>query len=343
MPALMSTLQDVIPSSNRQFYAADAQLEIADCYLEGPCTAMLPLYFDKFYNRLEREVRHTFAEVMAARYPSAAGMIFPRYAKVDWRTFLRSDFYNLVVRPSGMVQGINLRLRENGRPVAALNLFRSEREPAFASCDLALLDALQGFIAHGLREGLDEECFVDTEDRSLIIVSAEGKLLHLSTEGQRLLSMALVARWSPDTARQLRLEGHPEVVHLCRTLVSIHAGNLPGGPPAIRRRNAWGEFVMRAYWLDPMRVGGPERLVGIVIDRREPRSLGLLHKVEALSLTEREKDVCLLLVHDHGTANIARAMNLAESTVITHRRHIYQKLGVGSRSALIDRLNHGSL
>lgn len=338
MPGLFSALQDIIPASNRQFYFASPQLEIADCYLEGPSVALLPVYLSEFYNRRERDVRRTFAAIMRTKYTTAAGDIFPRYASVDWRTFLRSDFYNLAARPCGMLQGINLKVTEGNRPIGALNLFRTGHEPAFTSRDIALLGVLQGFIAHALRDGSDEGSYINTEDRALVIVDPDGKLLHLSAEAHRLLSMALVDRWSPETAWQLRLEQPPELLHLCKNLVAAYSGALPSGPPVLRRRNAWGEFILRAYWLDASSYEVPERYIGITLDRYEPRSLALLRKVEALPLTDREKELCLLLARGQSAANAARAMGVAESTVITHRRHLYDKLGVGSRSALTDRL-----
>jgi DNA-binding CsgD family transcriptional regulator len=77
----------------------------------------------------------------------------------------------------------------------------------------------------------------------------------------------------------------------------------------------------------------------IAFERREALALRLLRKIEALPLSRREKDLCLLLARDHDTASAARAMGVSESTVVTHRRSLYEKLGLESRTALINRLN----
>jgi len=43
----------------------------------------------------------------------------------------------------------------------------------------------------------------------------------------------------------------------------------------LRRRNAWGEFVLRAYWLGPTDGTKQTRQIGITIERRVPRELAV--------------------------------------------------------------------
>ncbi len=51
-------------------------------------------------------------------------------------------------------------------------------------------------------------------------------------------------------------------------------------------------------------------------------------------LSEREREICVLLAHGYTTAGAATRMHLAESTVKTHLRAAEAKLGVGSRAEL---------
>lgn len=53
------------------------------------------------------------------------------------------------------------------------------------------------------------------------------------------------------------------------------------------------------------------------------------------SLTERERNVCALLVQGRDRAFIAERLGLSEGTVKTHVQHVYQKLGVHSKQELI--------
>ena len=52
-------------------------------------------------------------------------------------------------------------------------------------------------------------------------------------------------------------------------------------------------------------------------------------------LSPRETDVLLLLARGYGSTHIANELGISENTVRTHVRHIYEKLGVGGREALI--------
>jgi DNA-binding CsgD family transcriptional regulator len=85
-----------------------------------------------------------------------------------------------------------------------------------------------------------------------------------------------------------------------------------------------GRVRIKAYWLGA--TDGPEqtRRIGITIERRVPRALALRRKVESLPLTAR----------DLSGPHLADGMGLAPSTVTTHQRSIYAKLGVHSRAEL---------
>jgi DNA-binding NarL/FixJ family response regulator len=52
-------------------------------------------------------------------------------------------------------------------------------------------------------------------------------------------------------------------------------------------------------------------------------------------LTDRERDVLALLSDGRTTRQIADALGVGEETVKTHLTHIYQKLGVGDRTAAV--------
>jgi two-component system, NarL family, nitrate/nitrite response regulator NarL len=53
------------------------------------------------------------------------------------------------------------------------------------------------------------------------------------------------------------------------------------------------------------------------------------------ALSEREREVLLLVVEGMPNKDVARRLNLSEGTVRIHMHNIYQKTGIGSRAALI--------
>jgi DNA-binding CsgD family transcriptional regulator len=69
--------------------------------------------------------------------------------------------------------------------------------------------------------------------------------------------------------------------------------------------------------------------------------VAVLRRVENLPLAAGEKQLCLLLARNRSGFDLADTMGLAASTVITHQRRIYAKLGVHSCAALLAALLPG--
>ena len=153
--------------------------------------------------------------------------------------------------------------------------------------------------------------------------------------------MALNPRISPAAGWRGLDKAIPEVAELCRRLSATAQGQVGHPPPALRLPSPWGEFVLRAYWLGPTDGVEQTRQVAVTIERRVPRAVALLRRIEGLPLTSREKQLCLLLARNQSGSDLADAMGLAASTVITHQRRIYAKLGVHSRAGLLRALQSG--
>mmetsp|Transcript_15370 Transcript_15370/g.50479 ORF Transcript_15370/g.50479 Transcript_15370/m.50479 type:complete len:126 (-) Transcript_15370:13-390(-) len=58
-------------------------------------------------------------------------------------------------------------------------------------------------------------------------------------------------------------------------------------------------------------------------------------KSTVVQFTKREKDVLRLIVADHTTSEISAKLNIANSTVETHRRNLIEKTGVKSSLGLV--------
>jgi DNA-binding CsgD family transcriptional regulator len=255
---------------------------------------------------------------------------------VDRQTFLRSDFYDLLWRPTECNELLNLRVRDAQRIFGALFIWRGPGDRPFAPSDTRMLELIAGFIAHGMtRAAHQDDAFEDSDDRALVVVDMNGTVRHASEQARHLLMMALVPRWSPTANWRSLHQPAPEIAHLCRTLSATAAGEIGQTPPVRRLRTPWGEFVLRAYWLGPTDGTERTRQIGITVERRVPLALALRRRVEDLPLTSREKQFCLLLARDPSGRDFADIMGLGTSTVITHQRSIYTKLGVHSRAGLL--------
>ena len=56
---------------------------------------------------------------------------------------------------------------------------------------------------------------------------------------------------------------------------------------------------------------------------------------EKFALSPREYEIATLLGRGHTSAFIAKSLIISESTVYTHARNLYRKIGIGSKEELI--------
>jgi DNA-binding CsgD family transcriptional regulator len=305
-------------------------------YLLGESPRADGLYLKEFHNRREREVCYVFSEILTNPIPSPVLHFWEHSLIVDRSAQLRSDHYNLVLRPIEVDEVLILRVRAMGQIFGALYVARAAGEPPYTPHDRKMLESLAGFVAHGMTPAtVDEGVFVESGDRGLIVADRAGCVRYGSDASLRLLAMALMPRFSP-SAEWRGLHGPaPEIAALRQRLAATANGEIGQPPPVLRLPTPWGEFVLRAYWLGPTDGAEQTEHVGVTIERRIPRSLALLRRIETLPLTSREKQLCLLLARDPSRDDLADAMGVAAATAINHQRSVYAKLGVHSRAALI--------
>ncbi len=341
MPDLVREMRQLVPSRFVNFRWAGPDLEITNFYSERS-PPVLGLYMQEFHNRRERDVARVFRENLTCPEPSPVLHWWEHGLKVDRRTLLRSELYNLIFRPVGIDEYLMLRVRESGRIFGMLYLFRGPGDAPYTPRDRKVLELVSGFVAHAMtRAAVANDDFVESDDRGLFVAGPDGRVLHASGRVRALLAMALLPRLSPSAEWDPLRGPVPEIVHLCRTLTATANGEFGQKPPVLHRRTIWGEFVLRAYWLGPTDGAEQTGRIGITIERRVPRALALLRRIEALGLTGREKQLCLLLGCDPSRADLADAMGVTASTVVSYQRSVYAKLGVHSRAGLVTALRAG--
>jgi DNA-binding CsgD family transcriptional regulator len=344
MPDLLRQLNELIPLRGGFFLWMNANHERTNSYGMGPIPTAA-LYHKEFHlTRRETDVVVPVSELMVSASPNAVHQ-FWQILRVDYPTFLRSDYYNEVCQPSGIHEVITVAVREANRNHGALEIYRAAGEPPFQPRDFKLLEAVAAFVAHAMKRGpANVDAFVGSEDRGLLVANRDGTVQHTGLQTQRLLQMALGLRlktWATINRHNIH-SPLPEIARLCRILADTTKGKIGQPPPVMRLRNPFGEFVLRAYWLEPTDGIDQTRHIGITIDRQVPRALALHRRLEDLPLTGREKQLCLLLLaYDLSRRDVADRMGISSGTVITHQSNLYAKLGVHSRAGLIGALLPG--
>jgi DNA-binding CsgD family transcriptional regulator len=336
MPDLLRQVDRLIPVRGGFFLWMNSNQEVTNCCGMGPIPTA-GLYHEEFHlTPRETDVVVPVSQLMVSPSSHAVRQFWP-ILRVDYPAFLRSDYYNEVCRPADIHEVITLVVREANKSHGALEIFRAAREPPFQPSEFRLLETIAIFLAHAMtRAPVAEAGFAESEDRGLFVVDLGGTVRGADWHARRLLEMALGLKSGATAARPL-----VEIAQLCRTLANTAKGKIGQPPPVLRLRNPFGEFVLRAYWLEPTDGAELAHHISITIERRVPRVLALHRRLEELPLTGREKQLCLLLTHNRSRQDLADAMGVSIGTIITHQRSVHAKLGVHSRAELLAALLPG--
>lgn len=336
MPELFRALHDAIPSHLNVFFYADRDGELTDIYSEYPKFVELNVQFlSEFVDGADGIP--SFAECMRTRFGVEANeTVFPG------EEFFRSDYYNQIFRPQGIHIPLQAAVRDrSGRALGAMLVYRAPGDPRYSPEEMRLMASFLPHIAHGLQPRPDlSDATSESEDRGLLIVKPPSQVLHVTQQARALVHFALDRR--PDATGEHGVDGVflPVLTRLCCNLRDTFAGGT-SPPPTISLTSPWGLFILRAYWLESLRPqeGG---LVGVTIERHEPLSLRLLRNMRASGLTERQRQLCLLLFDGLSIPATARRLNVSEHTIVDHLKKIYLKLDVHNRDELRSKLEVGS-
>jgi hypothetical protein len=130
-------------------------------------------------------------------------------------------------------------ISDTGRGHIEIRLPRGLRGESFSVKDLRRLQAVAGFVAHGMI-GVPqvEQGLGDDDGRGILITTALGRPCHSSAQALELLSMAVNAKayaiW--DLIRSHEIV--PELAQLCKRLRAFVNGAVDHPPPVLRTKNA---------------------------------------------------------------------------------------------------------
>lgn len=228
---------------------------------------------------------------------------------------------------------------------AGLTLWRERGRPDFSERDMALLSRLSphlgaGFRAAGLSEGAARTGHVDDEVPGVLSLDRRGRVVQHTPAAERWLRdlADLDADW---------IEGHglPDAIWLLvgalRQTLRPQTEDQAERVPRICVRAHSGRWVQLQAALGEATAERAGEIV-IVLSALRVSELSWL-RTSALGLTERERQVVDLVVSGASTREIAAALVISEYTVQDHLTHIFEKVDVRSRRALVKRLYLDSL
>jgi len=295
-------------------------------------------YFDPRILRSEGQMFHCSLRDLGHTVHLGSGpLLLEQLLKVPQSRMLRSDFYNVVLRPSGVTDWATLVLRAGGQRVGTLILYRYAGAPPFTREELDVLAPLQAHLARVLLPGDLDAHDSEVVATGLVIATDRGRLQWVSPEAETLMQQAFGWRW--------RGAAGALPAPLQELLRRLHAPALPGEAlplPQMELSNAQGWFSLRATRMaaatDPQ---GARQAVALHITRRMARGARLLSALQALGLPRRQQELAWWLARGLSESQIAERMGISANTVVYHRRQLYNRLGLQGRQELLGSLLTG--
>ncbi len=272
----------------------------------------------------------------AAVLPADADLIRrgQRLDNTGWygQLYVDSDFFNEIFRPLHLRHMLRSLAYERRKPLGVAVFARTPGETGFGKEEEAVAAQIGSCLTHALAAPPPQvEDWADTSELGMAVLRRDGRLEWLSDQARALLEMASVPDVEPaGAAMSERL-----------SLLALRL-NDSKGIPMMAVRGALGIFVFRAYRLDPVTPGG-DGGVGVTISRRVPAAVRFSEALlRCPELSVRQKEVALRLALGRSHEWIAADLGIGHSSVITHRRALYNRLNVRSREQLVKKV-HGAL
>jgi DNA-binding CsgD family transcriptional regulator len=261
---------------------------------------------------------------------------------LGWRAWLASPVYQEHFRPLGLARQLVVGVVDAaGAPRGLLMLGRAESEAAFDERERALVlacrDEVEAALAplpRGPESGPDEVLAAITAalPASAVLLGPEGHVLWMSDAAAKRLGVVELA---VGKARCFVASGQALAELVARGLLELRSPDRSGAASA------------QPSWLHPGETLAVRRHAGA-----EPRVLLYLHAAtaddafdpaaatprSALGLSTREGDIAALAAEGYSVLAIASRLGIAESTVSSHLKRVYRKLGVRSRAELASRV-----
>lgn len=328
LPQILAELHRIIDSERIHFAWTDDLGNIVNAYFEKPDPVALNYAQNNFY---------TFQEEIGVSVRRAIlfGKATGNYRWPYRPGFEKTEGYARLFEALGLKYSLDGVIRDRFRPLGQIVLFRRHDEPDFTVAEERTLARTLPYIAHAITSRQKSpEAFVETGDTGLLVFDSSGKLIFQSAQAKELCLYALHEKIPAGQGGFLGQQETEARLHdLYLQVLRIESDSAPGAsPPAWLLKNKWGEFQLRAYVLQSSEGHGSS--YGITVERKVPIEMQMLQKVKEMPLSNKQREVCFLLLRGVDNEQIAQMLGIKPTTLKEHTQAIYRKLGVGKRDEL---------
>jgi len=224
-----------------------------------------------------------------------------------------------------------------GLPLGAFAVHRTRGEGDFDAREMGLFAWFVGHATQGIEVRSLRRSLRSVEERSLLVVTREGKIRSL-TRGALQLLEALPERPA------LRLPAADEVCRVSRCGSEVYAASVCRvAPQALIGLQASGallrpELIVRLQRRLRVAAGEQRPEMALLIERLDVHRV-VRDEIFGLDLTPQQKRVAILLLRRYQPRQIAEILGLSPHTVRDYVKEIHRRAGVRGSTALNERLS----
>ena len=336
IPQFLKLLHDYIPSYANVYFWIGMNGDIEDVYDERPdAYKLIPTYFSQYWNNHERDIFDGWSSTLNFGRSVSMDCLWT----VDRKRFLRHSFYNEFLGQLSFYWGLHRPIKVGYKIHGILQLHRAKNDQDFAAEDRLKLDQIARHLEYALglpKQNPDDQTLLPS-NTGLIRVDTEGRILSFSPGAEQLFALVHSERSMADSSSISYSRLSPLLkVPVQRLLYAAEGKNT--APPNIAVNNRWGKFRADAYLMlsDQSKEACPHILIRL--EHFKPSQILLFEKLEKHLLTDRQTDICINIGLNKQYKQIAAQLGIATSTVISHKKEIFERLQINSRHELVDKL-----
>lgn len=272
----------------------------------------------------------------------------------SYDSFLNTEYYNDFLRPQAIHHKLIVNLVAEKELYGRIVLTRPRRYNSFTRQEVLTVRTIAPYLSHALAHNnlrrkikLKGTVLDYIEKQSSIGMILLDENLHIIYSNEK--AEAAVAKLElPKSALEQKDRLPPQLLKDCRE-IKVLLKNCPAGGATLSRQSivhcpGQTNLVITTKVLDQGPDWEDSRLLMVSLEEQSPAEETALakidpqHLMDKFDLSKRETDVVELLFIGLKNAQIAQKLFISEVTVKKHLQNIFEKVGVGNRTALVNRI-----
>ena len=316
----------------------------------GSYTYIMLKNLDKQYSEYYRTYFHQMDPLqLTRRINKSWNAPMPLEKSIDYDAIQSSEYYEDFLKPQEIHYKLIVNLVAEKELHGRIVLTRPRKCDAFSKREIAIAKSVSPYLAHALahhdlrrevaRKGNLLRYVEENSSVGMVLLDEDLQMIHKNSKADeffRVLRDAAFANWDEDPMFHQLLKD-------CRQMKAELQKCPAGGMAVPRQRILKGpnrkRFSIRSKMLEREPGWEDTRLFMVFMEELSPfGDVSIRYLIDVFHLSKRETDVVSLLFSGLKNVEIAKKLYVSEITVKKHLQNIYGKVGVNSRTALINHI-----